>query len=291
MPTSTRFLDAALDAHRRGFHVWPAAPGGKSPLVHAYAGDPDFGASTEAEVRALSWEHGVCIMLGSGQYVLDADTAAAAADLRLTWGRDTLRVATKRGVHAYFALPPGVLLRQGRQVMPGLDGKGLAATGSRTVALWAAPDGRHVEKDVPVQPMPAELQALVGGARPRQYRGGDDLSAAETAAAAALSYPSPGSPPLSANACLNLLRPLIRSIAAALDVPGAVWGSTYYKYAEWGAHDLLVEGVELHDLRAVLVDDFDHRDALRTNPDRVYTSIDNGLAAGLRRLLAENAAA
>ena len=281
MSAPTRFLDEALDASRRGFHVWPAAPGGKSPLVASYAGDPDFGASTEAEVRALAWEHGVCVMLGPGQYVLDADSPADAEELREGWGYDTLRVATKRGVHAYFTLPPGVRLRQGRQVLPGLDGKGLAATGSRTVALWASPDGRRVEHDVQVQAMPLLLQRMIGDAAPRRReRPAPALDEQEFLAA----MEAGGRP--SKAFTVSLLREVWSRIDRALQSE-RVWGDVYYRQAAFAVRDCIPEGVPWGTIHSALVEHFDENDVIQENPQRGYVSIDNGMAEGLRDLIAE----
>lgn len=282
MPPSTRFLAAALDAHRRGFHVWPAAPSGKSPLVASYAGDPDFGASTEDEIRELPWEHGVCVMLGPGQYVLDADSLVTAQDLRDGWGRDTLRVATRRGVHAYFTLPPGVLLRQGRQVLGLWDGKGLAATGSRTVALWAAPDGRKVEHDVQPQAMPAVLQRMVGEARPRRRVDVCEHSVSEREFLEAMA--ADGRP--SKAFTVSLLLAVWERIDRALEHE-RVWGDVYYRQAAFAVRDCVPEGVPWGAIRDALIEHFDERDVLRENPQRGYMSIDNGMAEGLRDLIAE----
>ena len=155
---------AALDAIERGYGVLWAAKDAKRPAVvysrgNANATPPVRDAADLTpgiwDKTLARWENGVCILLTDGQYVLDGDTPEGSALVREV-GADTLRVATERGVHAYFTLPDGVRLRQGAGVVaPGVDGKGVASTGNYTISMWWTPDGsRTVENDVPPAPLP-----------------------------------------------------------------------------------------------------------------------------------------
>ncbi len=156
------YLDAALDAAGRGYHVWPLRADGKNPAVGKFKNMPDFGLTDPEMVRAIEWDHGVCIMLGPGEYVLDADTEESSGVIA---GYNTLRVKTDRGMHAYFSLPAGLVLRQGSRVAKNIDGKGVASTGTRSVIVWAKNDGRHIVNDAPVLPLPWDWIERIGAPR------------------------------------------------------------------------------------------------------------------------------
>jgi hypothetical protein len=168
---------AALDAIERGYGVLWAAKDAKRPAVvysrgNANATPPVHDAADLASgiwnKTLARWENGVCILLREGQYVLDGDTPEGAALVREV-GANTLRVATERGVHAYFTLPDGVRLRQGAGVVaPGVDGKGVASTGNYTISMWWTPDGsRTVENDVPPAPLPETWISRLRAPAPR----------------------------------------------------------------------------------------------------------------------------
>lgn len=154
----SKYLESALDAAARGYHVWPCARDGKNPYVKSFKGDPDFGLTDPKKIKGRQWNYGVCIMLGPGQYVLDADTADAVPAVEKY---DTLRVRTKRGMHAYFTLPEGITLRQGSRVGENIDGKGVASTGTRSVVVWAG-EHREIVNDVPPAELPADWIKSIG---------------------------------------------------------------------------------------------------------------------------------
>ena len=99
-----RLLSAALSAAERGWPVFPLRPYGKHPAVR----DWPHAASRDANQLAEWWArapYNVGIVCGpAGLLVVDVDTddpPPALVDLPVTY-----RVATPRGTHHYFAVPP-----------------------------------------------------------------------------------------------------------------------------------------------------------------------------------------
>lgn len=151
MTSTTALLTAALDAARRGWHVFPLRPGGKVPALHGHDRCPRTGACLDGHVgweqRATTdhdriraaWSTGpfnVGIATGpSDLLVVDLDTAKRGQTPPADWdlpgvrdGQDVLAVLAERhnqpvpwdtctvatpsgGLHLYFRAPEGERLR------------------------------------------------------------------------------------------------------------------------------------------------------------------------------------
>lgn len=272
-PSPNDYLQQAIDAVARGFHVWPSQPDGKHPRARAYKGVADFGLTTPEQVKGVGWPHGVCIMLGPRDYVLDADVPGAVPKLERY---DTLRVRTKRGMHAYFRLPEGTRLAQGRRVGSGIDGKGFAwATGTRTVALWAGLDGREICNDVPVMELPSEWVTHIGP--PKVYVPSDlTPGMLRVLAHYEQSLPERGYT-RGAEQAIDLAAHWLRE---ELGADG--WGHDFYRVCAWFGEEYVATGeCTLPAARAAFISIFEALDRWKKDPSYVLGSIDNGLLRGL----------
>lgn len=115
----SRSLLAALGYAKRGWHVFPARPGGKSPATQH-----GFKDGTTEKARIVQWwqrdpDRNVAIVTGapSGIAVLDIDTRSGGdetlASLEAKHGSlpQTLVAATGGGRHYYLELPAGQSVR------------------------------------------------------------------------------------------------------------------------------------------------------------------------------------
>lgn len=148
---STTTVDAALDAARRGWHVFPLRPRDKRPAGHSEDACPGTGrcagghrtweqrATTDQDKIRAAWTHapyGIGIATGpSGLCVLDLDTLKPGDEIPQRWAAagarsgedvlavvadeagqelpgDTLTVRTPSGgLHLYYRVPGDVTLR------------------------------------------------------------------------------------------------------------------------------------------------------------------------------------
>lgn len=186
----SRQLRAALDAARRGWHVFPLIPGEKRPALR----DWEPRATTDRERIARCWTrapYNVGIATGpSGLVVLDLDRPkhpddvppAQWAEYGVTDGADVLAVLCERhgqsfptdtytvrtwsgGTHLYFAAPGSETLRN----TAGDSARGLGwkvdtrAVGGLVVGAGSTFDGRPymVAHGAPVAPLPGWLAELL----------------------------------------------------------------------------------------------------------------------------------
>ncbi|MBI3945999.1 MAG: bifunctional DNA primase/polymerase [Armatimonadetes bacterium] len=123
----------ALEYAARGWRVFPCKPRGKEPLG-ALVPHGLKNATTDPEQIAAWWQAqpdaniGIATGSESGLYVADADGATGAAALAALVDANgplppTPRVRTGRGVHYYFAAPPGGRNSAG-QLGPKVDTRG-----------------------------------------------------------------------------------------------------------------------------------------------------------------------
>jgi len=181
-------LSTALDAARRGWPVFPLAPGAKVPAIEAWET-----AATTDEARLTRWwnwpghaRHGVAIACGPGRLVvIDLDQPKPGQTAPEAWQRpgitdgcdvfadlcahagqpfpaDTYTVQTGRGgFHLYFTAPTGVEVRN----TGGTRGRGLGwlvdtrAAGGYVVAAGSVVAGNRytLVHDVPPVPLPGWL--------------------------------------------------------------------------------------------------------------------------------------
>ncbi|PXY23724.1 DNA primase [Prauserella coralliicola] len=151
MSTTRDMLAVALQAARRGWHVFPLRPGGKAPVLHGREACPRTGpcadghrgweqrATTDPERIRAAWSrapYNVGVATGpSGLCVIDLDTADPGEQVPQRWAAegatcgedvlaivaaeadqevpgDTFTVATPSGGwHLYYRAPEGVELR------------------------------------------------------------------------------------------------------------------------------------------------------------------------------------
>lgn len=169
-------LTQALELAKRGYHLFPLAPGGKTP---ALTGNWQNAATTDARVLQRWFARTNC-NIGvacepSGIFAIDLDTAKPGIDgpahgietlRQLADGRDlprTLSVATPSGgTHLYFRQPTeGTLLRNtARRLGPLIDTRGiggyLVAPGSRINDV-----SYRITDDVPLAEVPTWITTLL----------------------------------------------------------------------------------------------------------------------------------
>lgn len=181
-------LAVALDTARRGWPVFPLAPGAKVPAIESWET-----AATTDEARLTRWwnwpghaRHGVAVACGpAGLVVIDLDQPKSGQTAPEAWRRpgitdgcdvfadlcheaghlfpsDTYTVQTGRGgFHLYFTAPAGVELRN----TGGTRGRGLGwlvdtrAAGGYVVAAGSVVAGNRytLVHDVPPAPLPGWL--------------------------------------------------------------------------------------------------------------------------------------
>lgn len=275
-------LAAALDAAGRGLGVLPAAPSEKRPRG-AYR--TRRALTSPEDIAREDWSGGVCAMLGAeGTYVLDGDTPEAAEVVRQV-GAGTLRVKTRRGVHAYFRRPPVVLLRQGVRVAEGIDGKGIAATGTPTVAAWWQPDGsRCVEHDAPIAELPAEWVTRIGPPREGRAQGPrGGLTATEQALHDIKVREIGGLPDRGHNErALRGFAVAVGRLAIGLSL-GDGWGDVFYREAARYAGEFVAAGdCTITAAEEAFRVEFKRHDTWGHDATNVFSSIRNGLVAGAR---------
>jgi Bifunctional DNA primase/polymerase, N-terminal/AAA domain len=151
VPPSRR--DLALAYAARGWHVFPCAAGGKTPLTRNGFKD----ATTDPAIIAEWWkaEHNIGIACGpAGLLILDEDRFNALQAYAERHGHTippTYTVKTSKGRHYYFAMPAGANLGNAPGVFKewGIDVRGVGgyviAAGSRheTGALYEVEDDRE----------------------------------------------------------------------------------------------------------------------------------------------------
>lgn len=266
---------AALDAARRGYRVFPLVADTK----HGRRGW-QVDATTDHRQIGAEWAGGVGIALGAGQYVLDADTPEAVP---VVAAFETLRIRTPRGMHAYFTLPAGVHLAQGRRIAEGIDGKGLSAIGTPTVIVWQTADGaREIVHDGPAIELPGEWIQRIGPVGERQDGPRGALTGAELARCGLV--PGARERGYSSRAEQGF-REAARRLAVRLTLGGGSWGDAFYAECASYGHFIADGEVTLDeaDLSFRLL--FEDRDAEGGDPTNVLNSIRNGLVAGAREAL------
>ncbi|GAA4910277.1 bifunctional DNA primase/polymerase [Streptomyces coeruleoprunus] len=192
-------LRAALDAAKRGWHVFPLRPADKRPALHGEATCPSVGdcagghrkweerATTDPDRIRRAWDtlpFNVGIATGpSGLIVVDLDVPKGKSSSDTPCGvttfealceraghavPDTYRVRTASGGHhLYFTTPPGIRLgnsagRLGKLIDTRAWGGYVVAPGSIT------PAGAYEAVGGPVpRPLPSWLLELLEPARPR----------------------------------------------------------------------------------------------------------------------------
>jgi hypothetical protein len=162
-------LTAALKYAKRGWRVFPLAPGKKTPATaHGFKD-----ATTDPKIVCGWWKknpnYGIGIATGNSLGVLDLDRPEAEARLE-TLEREqsvlpeTSTVRTARGKHIYFQVPKGLRSRNG--IFPGVDFK---CEGGYVVAPPSKhPGGTRYEweqegRALTQAPIPAWLLEIVQG--------------------------------------------------------------------------------------------------------------------------------
>jgi hypothetical protein len=163
--TENPLLQAALDYAERGWHIFPADPATKGPLVD----NGFYDASIDPAVITAWWTEWPCAMIGmrcgpeSGVWLLDLDVDdgkginGVEQFFDLAAGRllpETIKSKTPRGgVHLLFKWADGVKNSAG-ELGPGIDTKGEG--GCCILPPSQRSDGRHYETLCNVYPDPPE---------------------------------------------------------------------------------------------------------------------------------------
>lgn len=156
--------DAAVNAARRGWAVFPCRPGDKRPAV----ADWEHRACADPELVARYWpgpRHNAGIAPGRcGLVIIDLDPPDGRIRLEaLGHGIPaTFTVATSRsgGEHLYFAMPEGRIIRNSAgKIAPHVDVRG---AGGYVIAPGSVVGGRayQITRDCPPVPLPAWLADL-----------------------------------------------------------------------------------------------------------------------------------
>ena len=165
-------LEVALAHARRGWAVFPLAPGSKVPLIPKKDGGNGCLDGTRDEPRILGWftstpEANVGIATGAASNLLglDVDGAAGEASLARLEAQHgalprTARVRTRRGFHYYFRHVPG--LKNRAAILSKESGLDIRTDGGYLVAPGSVVDGHtYTLEDEPVDEAPTWLVALL----------------------------------------------------------------------------------------------------------------------------------